>query len=143
MPRVPLTPHTHTHAAAQPVHLQKLGPREFHAGNRVPLSPYKRGISDGTQFMDPWRNPYLVRGVPQEQSEMSRPLNEVCFTPYMQRGSGISIPTIELSPNRRFWLREAVHIIRTVRVYWEAESVHFNEGELIALEVLCVVRTVL
>lgn len=58
----------------------KVGPREFHAGNRVSLAPYKRGISDGTPFLDSWRNPYLVRGVPREQAEMSRPLNEVSFS---------------------------------------------------------------
>lgn len=59
---------------------EQIGPREFHAGNRVALAPYKRGISDGTQFLDPWRNPYMVRGVPREQAEMSRPLNEVRLT---------------------------------------------------------------
>lgn len=56
---------------------RQIGPREFHAGNRVAMAPYRRGISDGTQFLDPWRNPYMVRGVPREQAEMSRPLNEV------------------------------------------------------------------
>lgn len=57
--------------------ITKIGPREFHAGTRVALAPYKRGITDGTKFLDPWRNPYLVRGVPQEEAEMHRPLNEV------------------------------------------------------------------
>lgn len=56
---------------------RQIGPREFHAGNRVALAPYRRGISDGTQFLDPWRNPYMVRGVPREQAELNRPLNEV------------------------------------------------------------------
>lgn len=56
---------------------KKVGPREFRAGNRVAPARYTRGISDGTKFLDPWRNPYLVRGVPSEQAEMQRPLNEV------------------------------------------------------------------
>lgn len=75
---------------------------------------------------------------------MSRPLNEVCFTPYMQRGNGISIPPIELTPNRRLYGYERRFIFfRSVRVYWETESVYFIEGELIELYVMCVARAVL
>lgn len=29
--------------------------------------------------MDPWRNPYLVRGVPKEQAEMKLPLSRVSY----------------------------------------------------------------
>lgn len=68
---------TYMFALIRYTELLKVGPREFHAGNKVALAPYQRGISDGTQFLDPWLNPYLVRGVPREQAEMHRPLNEV------------------------------------------------------------------
>ncbi|CAM9779590.1 unnamed protein product [Pylaiella littoralis] len=65
--------------------LKRIGPREFHAGNRVALAPYKRGIADGTQFLDPWRNPYLVRGVPREEAEMHRPLNETTLGKFPEK----------------------------------------------------------
>ena len=63
---------------------RKIGPQEFHAGNRVHLSSYKRGINEGAPFIDPWRNPYMMRGVPRDQAEMSRPVNEVsqCLLPF-------------------------------------------------------------
>ena len=43
------------------------GPRDFRAGQRVPMPPYRRGINDGATFADPWKNPYLVRGIPKSQ----------------------------------------------------------------------------
>jgi len=36
----------------------------FKAGYRVHELPYRRGLNEGTPHCDPWRNPYLQRGVP-------------------------------------------------------------------------------
>lgn len=33
--------------------------------------------------MDPWQNPYLVRGVPRNQEELSFPLNQVCWEAHL------------------------------------------------------------
>eukprot|EP00752_Nemacystus_decipiens_P003180 g2943.t1 len=71
--------------------LKRVGPREFHAGNKVALAPYQRGISDGTPFLDPWLNPYLVRGVPQEQAEMHRPLKETTLGKFPEKPFHVSV----------------------------------------------------
>ncbi|CBJ30452.1 conserved unknown protein [Ectocarpus siliculosus] len=71
--------------------LKRVGPREFHAGNRVALAPYQRGISGGTQFLDPWRNPFLVRGVPRDQAEMQRPLNETTLGKFPEKPFHVSV----------------------------------------------------
>ena len=36
----------------------------FKAGYKVHDLPYRRGLNEGTPHCDPWRNPYLQRGVP-------------------------------------------------------------------------------
>jgi hypothetical protein len=36
----------------------------FKAGHKARDLPYRRGVNEGTPHCDPWRNPYLLRGVP-------------------------------------------------------------------------------
>lgn len=36
----------------------------FKAGHKARDLPYRRGLNEGTPHCDPWRNPYLMRGVP-------------------------------------------------------------------------------
>ncbi|CAN0057576.1 unnamed protein product [Ascophyllum nodosum] len=71
--------------------LKMIGPQEFHAGNRVHLSSYKRGINEGAPFIDPWRNPYMMRGVPRDQAEMSRPVNEITLGKYPEKPFYLSV----------------------------------------------------
>ncbi|CAM9384117.1 unnamed protein product [Scytosiphon promiscuus] len=71
--------------------LKRVGPREFRAGNRVAPASYTRGISEGTKFLDPWRNPYLVRGVPTGQAEMQRPLNETTLGKFPEKPFHVSV----------------------------------------------------
>ncbi|CAM9544096.1 unnamed protein product, partial [Sphacelaria rigidula] len=71
--------------------LKRIGPREFHAGTRVPLAAYRRGISEGTEFMDPWRNPYLIRGVPKEGAEMNLPLSQTTLGKYPEKPFYVSV----------------------------------------------------
>ena len=66
--------------------------KDFRAGHHVPLPPYRRGINDGTPFMDPWKNPYLVRGVPRSEAERRQaddgPLNKHPEVPYVTAVGG-------------------------------------------------------
>ena len=48
------------------------GENDFIAGGRVKDPAYRRGLSDGSTYFDPWRNPYLVRGVPKSQTELDQ-----------------------------------------------------------------------
>jgi len=34
--------------------------------------PYRRGLNEGSQYFDPWRNPYLMRGVPESQHSLGQ-----------------------------------------------------------------------
>mmetsp|Transcript_9264 Transcript_9264/g.27168 ORF Transcript_9264/g.27168 Transcript_9264/m.27168 type:complete len:486 (-) Transcript_9264:1649-3106(-) len=43
----------------------------FKAGGRVKPKPYERGVNEGAKYVDPWRNPYMIRGIPQSQAELS------------------------------------------------------------------------
>lgn len=48
----------------------RLGPARFEAGGRLKPPPYKRGIHEGDQFLEPWKNPYNVRGIPPSQQTL-------------------------------------------------------------------------
>ena len=48
------------------------GNTDFTAGGKAKDSPYRRGLNEGSQYFDPWRNPYLVRGVPKSQKELEQ-----------------------------------------------------------------------
>lgn len=41
-----------------------VGTADFRCGQRLPIAPYQRGINYGCPYHDPWRNPYLKRGIP-------------------------------------------------------------------------------
>ncbi|KAG5182252.1 hypothetical protein JKP88DRAFT_164883 [Tribonema minus] len=53
--------------------LKLLGPRHFAAGERVRTPAYQRGVSEGTQFLEHWQNPYLSRGVPRSPEDLRSP----------------------------------------------------------------------
>ncbi|CAM9477490.1 unnamed protein product [Discosporangium mesarthrocarpum] len=84
--------------------LKRVGPREFHAGYHVPRAPYKRGVSDGSPFMEPWRNPYLVRGVPVSQAELTKPLNQTTLGKYPEKPFYVAVGGNKSAvlPNDRF-----------------------------------------
>jgi len=46
------------------------GTSEFKAGHKAKELPYRRGLNEGSQYFDPWRNPYLMRGVPASSAEL-------------------------------------------------------------------------
>lgn len=48
------------------------GQTDFRAGGRSKEQPYRRGLNEGSSYFDPWRNPYLVRGVPKSQKELDQ-----------------------------------------------------------------------
>lgn len=41
-----------------------VGTADFRCGQRLPLAAYQRGVNYGCPYHDPWRNPYLKRGIP-------------------------------------------------------------------------------
>ncbi|CAM9769389.1 unnamed protein product, partial [Choristocarpus tenellus] len=93
-------------AAAEQVlnRLKRVGPREFHAGYRVHKSPYEGGINTGSPFMDWWKNPYLVRGIPKNQAELSKPLKESSLGKYPAKPYYIAVGGNKSAvlPNGRF-----------------------------------------
>lgn len=52
--------------------LRFTGQRGFYSGHRVHEMPYRRGLNEGSQYLEAWRNPYLMRGVPKNQAELSQ-----------------------------------------------------------------------
>lgn len=52
--------------------MQFTGQRDFMAGQRQHEMPYRRGLNEGTPYSDPWRNPYLMRGVPKSEGELGQ-----------------------------------------------------------------------
>jgi hypothetical protein len=56
--------------------LKMLGPKRFAAGGSVPLAAYRRGVSEGSPYLEAFQNPYLVRGIPRSQAELRQPLSE-------------------------------------------------------------------
>jgi hypothetical protein len=57
--------------------------KDFRAGQRVKDKGYTRGINEGQPFVDPWKNPYLMRGIPscQVRVAIAHPLShEMEFT---------------------------------------------------------------
>lgn len=60
-------------AARMEAKLQRVafvGAAELRGGQRVRDPPYQRGISEGSQFFDPWRNPYMQRGIPRVKEDL-------------------------------------------------------------------------
>jgi len=65
--------------------------KDFRAGHHVPLAPYRRGVNDGTPFLDPWNNPYLTRGVPPSEAELrqaNKPFKTFPEVPYVTAVGG-------------------------------------------------------
>lgn len=50
--------------------MARVGPTDFRGGQRAMQPPYQRGLNDGAQYMDPWKNPYLARGIPKSEAEL-------------------------------------------------------------------------
>lgn len=46
--------------------LAHVGQADFRAGHKQHDHPYQRGLNKGSQYFDPWKNPFLVRGIPNE-----------------------------------------------------------------------------
>lgn len=42
----------------------------FEAGHKVPLPAHRRGLNEGSAYQDPWKNPYLTRGVPEPKADL-------------------------------------------------------------------------
>ena len=41
-----------------------VGQADFRAGHKQHDAPYQRGLNKGAVYRDPWKNPFLVRGIP-------------------------------------------------------------------------------
>lgn len=78
------------------------GPRDFRAGQRVPMPPYRRGINDGATFADPWKNPYLVRGIPKSQAELSQGRTSMGKAPAVHFHTSVGGNKSAVLPNDRF-----------------------------------------
>jgi len=69
----------------------------FKAGYRVHELPYRRGLNEGTPHCDPWRNPYLQRGVPAggdaELSQVTIPMAHACTSIHACTVDAISLFT--------------------------------------------------
>mmetsp|Transcript_6699 Transcript_6699/g.8107 ORF Transcript_6699/g.8107 Transcript_6699/m.8107 type:complete len:155 (-) Transcript_6699:87-551(-) len=52
--------------------LQYTGQKDFMAGHIMHQLPYRRGLNEGSQYLEAWRNPYLIRGVPKNQAELQQ-----------------------------------------------------------------------
>jgi len=50
--------------------LMMIGAQDFRGGQRVNEPPYSRGVNSGSQYTDPWRNPYLTRGIPASEDDL-------------------------------------------------------------------------
>eukprot|EP00629_Pelagomonadales_sp_RCC1024_P017503 CAMPEP_0119264350 /NCGR_PEP_ID=MMETSP1329-20130426/3453_1 /TAXON_ID=114041 /ORGANISM="Genus nov. species nov., Strain RCC1024" /LENGTH=339 /DNA_ID=CAMNT_0007264111 /DNA_START=397 /DNA_END=1416 /DNA_ORIENTATION=+ len=65
-----------------------VGAADLRAGQRVHPGAYKRGVNDGSEFYDPWKNPYLQRGIPRCKGDLQH-----------------SISTLGKAPKVRFYTR--------------------------------------
>jgi hypothetical protein len=52
--------------------LQFTGQKDFSSGHKVHELPYRRGLNEGSQYLEAWRNPYLMRGVPKNEAELKQ-----------------------------------------------------------------------
>ncbi|CAM9179695.1 unnamed protein product [Chrysoparadoxa australica] len=91
-------------AVTKAIHrLKMVGPREFKAGSKVPPPRYTRGVSEGTEYMESWKNPYLIRGVA-TQEELKLPFGQTSLGKHKGRPFYTSVGGNKSTvlPNDRF-----------------------------------------
>lgn len=82
--------------------MSHLGGRDFTAGQAVHQAPYRRGLNDGSQYTDPWRNPYMIRGIPKSQAELSQGRTSLGKAPAVHFHTSVGGNKSAVLPNDRF-----------------------------------------
>ena len=73
-----------------------VGAADLRAGQRVRQEPYRRGVNDGSAFHDPWKNPYLRRGIPRAPADLEHSASTLGRAPagptfYTRAGGNMSV----------------------------------------------------
>lgn len=74
----------------------------FVGGSRVADKAYKRGCSEGAPYKDPWRNPYLIRGIPTSQAELRMERTTLGKAPAVHFHTSVGGNKSATLPNDRF-----------------------------------------
>lgn len=82
--------------------MSHIGGRDFTAGQRVHQAPYRRGLNEGSQYTDPWRNPYMIRGIPKSQAELSQGRTSLGKAPAVHFHTSVGGNKSAVLPNDRF-----------------------------------------
>lgn len=84
--------------------LNKMGfmGEDFLAGSRPADKPYKRGCNEGAPYRDPWRNPYLMRGIPTSQAELRMERTTLGKAPAVHFHTSVGGNKSATLPNDRF-----------------------------------------
>jgi len=82
--------------------MSHIGGRDFTAGQAVHQAPYRRGLNDGSQYTDPWRNPYMIRGIPKSQAELSQGRTSLGKAPAVHFHTSVGGNKSAVLPNDRF-----------------------------------------
>ena len=71
-----------------------IGAADLRTGQRVHDEPYQRGINEGSEFYDPWKNPYLQRGIPRCKEDLQHSVSTLGKAPkvpfYTRTGGNMS-----------------------------------------------------
>ena len=71
-----------------------IGAADLRTGQRVHEEPHQRGINDGSEFFDPWKNPYLQRGIPRCKEDLQHSVSTLGKAPkvpfYTRTGGNMS-----------------------------------------------------